>query len=439
MKEAEKKASIKTPLRQEINARRKSYGAASTTLQMSAQKEAMVCAEEEEVAPIEEAATKQQKIKTPLRQAINARRKSYGAPVAADAVAEEEDEAIVAPMMTTKLSLKSPLRQAINARRKSYGAPVAAAAANSPTQNEIIVDSMAQEAGEEVAVAVPETKQQKIKTPLRQEINARRKSYGAASTTLQMSAQKEAMVCAEEEEVAPIEEAATKQQKIKTPLRQAINARRKSYGAPVAAAAVDTIESSSKMNDVVESIVEVKVEPMNSTLLKAINLRRKSYGVSVSENSTSTSKDEQTLCQAITSRMKGFSPFMKSLPTPLRNALHSRRMSATPKRHTPKSKVQKRDAESSQSEKRLDVEVVDCDVQNVDDEPMKVLFQGEETHTSHIDDFAVETSIVATCAQLAVDSFANELEIQVIFTLLDRLSLLRFIITFSPLKYKIYV
>ena len=128
------KKSISIHLKEAIQARRKSYSKVESS--------------ENDVVEISRV------IKTPLRQAINARRKSYDVSLAVD---NQKEEVVVESIK----GIKTPLKHAINARRQSYGkvAPV--------------------------IVTLPVIEQNRVLvTSLMQSINSRRKSYSATTNKI---------------------------------------------------------------------------------------------------------------------------------------------------------------------------------------------------------------------------------------------------------------
>lgn len=140
------------------------------------------------------------KLKTPLRDAINAKRISFGGVAEMPALEEvvesnkkETVEEVVLDNASVKRSLKTPVREAINARRKSYG----------PSAASPVVEKKA-------ANTEAETLKRVLKTPLRLAILARRETV---------------------DKPKPDEEAPTlvmAARRLKTPLKEAIHKRRKS-------------------------------------------------------------------------------------------------------------------------------------------------------------------------------------------------------------------
>ena len=142
------------------------------------------------------------KLKTPLRDAINAKRISFGAVadiIAPDEVVENAKNESVE--IEVKRSLKTPVREAINSRRKSYGGSAASPAVELK--------------GSEVST---ETMQRILKTPLRLAIIARREAIEKPKQAVKHESVQEA------EAPASLISA----RRLKTPLKEAIHKRRKS-------------------------------------------------------------------------------------------------------------------------------------------------------------------------------------------------------------------
>ena len=128
---------------------------------------------------------------TPLKQDIQSRRQSYGSSPAAAAMqavqqeVEEEEE----PEVVVRWGMPTPLKRAIQSRRQSYSAPVVAAAAE-PVYYVDPQDDFEAQRGLGVTPAAPRTRPAAgrkgatgvMPTPMRAAINARRISVGPAAT-----------------------------------------------------------------------------------------------------------------------------------------------------------------------------------------------------------------------------------------------------------------
>ena len=200
---------------------------------------------------------------------------------------EEHDSfSAKSPVGALKKGMKTPLRAAINARRKSYSdvdASPAPAAPKSKTSTPAAAPADVTEAP----------------------ASDRRKSCGAS---LSSSAKK---APEPQEEVTSTQQVA---RGLPTPVKQAIVARRKSGTAP--AAAIEPME--------VVAPAPAAPQLLNAEVLAAIAARRKSY--SSCKINTPSKQISTSVCEAAQIRLSSFSPAARvALPTPLREALHSRR------------------------------------------------------------------------------------------------------------------
>ena len=82
------------------------------------------------------------KAKTLILKDIQARRKSYGAPadvIPTESVIEDAQKAVVSQEEPVKVSLKTPIKDAINARRKSYSAATFSSSAKKLCKNQQVL------------------------------------------------------------------------------------------------------------------------------------------------------------------------------------------------------------------------------------------------------------------------------------------------------------
>ena len=195
---------------------------------------------------------------------------------------EEHDSfSAKSPVGALKKGMKTPLRAAINARRKSYSdsdaspAP-AAPKSKTPTPATAPTDVMEAPASD------------------------RRKSCGASLSSAKKAPE-------------PQPEAATTPQPVArglpTPIKQAIVARGKISAAPAVA---------------IEPMEVVAPQHQHAEVLAAMAARRESYGTC--KINTPLKQISTSVCEAAQIRLSSFSPAARvTLPTPLRESLHSRR------------------------------------------------------------------------------------------------------------------
>lgn len=264
------KKSLKTPLKKAINDRRQSFApphvdpvvhaASSMVVDDAAKGEQQIVVERVETDAKMAAGTlapTKKNLKTPLKQAINSRRQSYGNSIAQDIEADSVPvtNSIKAPDTTststesftiTSRVLNTPMKQAIVARRQSYDGPTASSALKSKGASR---DQGATEAETETKA------KRSIQTPLKQAIVARRQSYSGAPAPVPVPAG------------APQQATSAVPKLMNTPIKQAIVARRQSFPAPAPLEQQQQQESQKKS----------RAKVLSTPLKAAISARRQSF------------------------------------------------------------------------------------------------------------------------------------------------------------------
>eukprot|EP01034_Spumella_vulgaris_P021645 gene21645-27685_t len=375
VKEPVSKKPLNTPTRLAINARRVQTPKAAAATVVDVEEVVTEEADEEVAAPVEEPVSKKP-LNTPTRLAINARR--VQTPKAAAAV------------------MKTPLRLAIQARRQSTSA-----------KSVIPVDKTAQVAEEKVCRVA-------FSSLIKDAIHARRKSFAPTQDVHEAPTACSSPSLEVEKKRRPL---------LKTPLRNAIHARRIS----------STSGASSEIEKTAAASSVASAQPraaLNTHLLEAIHARRQSRAAPLSKSPVAPAPAAKRaslatpLRLAIQSRAErvGASDVRSeakqtvrpALKTPLRAAIQARREnSSTPVLTTRRlegafdSLVS---ASSAKSVKKRKVGEVTFDIEQT----LQVTVQAPDSSAALSDSECVltEDSLLAAALQISAAAIAHELELQ---------------------------
>ena len=218
----------------------------------------------------------------------------------------------------------------------------------------------------------------KVKTPLRDAINARRKSYGK--------------LVDQAKEGEDEDRKSTQIKKVKTPLRDAINARRKSYGKLVDQAKegedeeeTDQVGTKEEEEDASSPSIPIA---MNPSILDAINKRRLSYS-SIPKPPVVTIQPE--------SASKNSTPCTSKIPKSAKKS-SKKRIPNSKKVATPCNTVAIRFMNTPEVEISQNIEDDDID-ESVEEVEMNI-----DQHKQMV--------ISTACAQISVQAMAHELQLQ---------------------------
>ena len=327
------------------------------------------------------------KLKTPVREAIHARRK--------ETPTKAKEGIASASASATKKGIKTPIREAINTNRKSYGAPAAAAAvAQTPKAQSPPPSAEAMDVDVEVQEPVVLSTKKSINTPLRKAIESR----GMKQTLMFMNSfTKESIM----QDVDANEEAAATQRRRQSNIAHvamnpvflaAINSRRQSYGNTSSSPkSIRGIQSPKIVRKSMKAAGAGGASPaaprrLATPLRKVIENRRKSYScaVSVLEPTSPTATAATTPPPAEVSAKKSKAKSVTS------RALVLLRMSPEVSTSAKKATLPSNKKNSKKSKKDAEEEAEDVEMQ-VD----------------------YNASIIsATCAQISIDAMSAELQTQ---------------------------
>eukprot|EP01138_Halocafeteria_seosinensis_P015056 gb/GECG01015369.1/.p1 GENE.gb/GECG01015369.1/~~gb/GECG01015369.1/.p1 ORF type:complete len:1403 (+),score=332.70 gb/GECG01015369.1/:1-4209(+) len=272
--EEESASRIPEAIRNDIESRRKSYGA------QSAYKDSEAETDYSEGLPAKST------VATPLRQEIQARRQSYGArsvrkPSEGSYESHTSSNDSVEPAARDKLA--TPLRKEIQKHRKSSGAKSSRRVARSSTSKKSELPTAAEDEEEE-REAAEDANNQKLATPVRKDIQQLRKSYGAKSAYKGTSTKTPVSLknatprsrrtpgkspasavvsvgklfsASNEQDIENYQESADEvnnvdtsiRKALATPIREAIRSRRQSTGSSNRASAVDQVDVSEHFDE----------------------------------------------------------------------------------------------------------------------------------------------------------------------------------------------
>lgn len=287
-----------TPIRPSTRSSRKSVDPASIS----------------DTEPVIERRLTRQSLKTPLKNAIQSRRKSLVTVV--ETLDRVLDEPISAP---ERSALQTPLKKAIQARRKSYAAQVEALDNLALTENVNETDELKEEYRITSFPVLPEPSPVKeapraLISPLKKAIEMRRRSLQAEVDALDKL----------DENPLEAETGSNAPKRIRLSLQRAIHSRRRSLTKEIDRLSDFEKDMESKDDASLIAAISVAPQPLPKPLLEAIESRRYNLKGEVKildEIAYLATQEEETQSHSNASNEK------QVLRTPIRNAIQSRRRS----------------------------------------------------------------------------------------------------------------